>query len=1107
MQKKVTIVSICLGIVCLYSQIGYSEALNINFCDKLQQVLENQLLEGVDLGEFQFFLDMFQPNNMDLNGKIYVNVKTIPIPNVEGLSESDAKRVLKAWGFSLAETFYTPHPSVPEGIVIKTDPLANKKVIPGQTVRLRVSTGPGEEQQPQDPISAQEFLGELEGNGIKDIANEFGLLQRILNDENFDNGVLTHNDVYNAWIHNLQQFQTDMGPLLSALLPGLIPGLQEIFLAFLTLGDGEYKIYSAPVKNQFEGYMNGGTCSVPPVPTTAKGFARVTQTVESNAITGLTFEISFNIPNATNVKVLNIETLSTWWEVPVSQGQQSLIYSPTSDELAQIDTTKLFPDSYWDKFLLLVQSETYPDGEICVKLGDLDPAGIEAEGYGSFGIIAGLIALLDDQLRKATREQFGTEIGFDNPYLDKGSYIGLPLLLPDADADGDGASNRCEYKWFEKNYCRELVNKCGGSNVITKDGVDTGSTSTRKGSFTARLWYDPEIDEVYMDWEITPGVTLSKIIKIGIYDGMNSDEPLIYEFPGPYTTSPYKHTITQAELETLPPATNPHLIICTTNQQGISEKGEIGASLIQYCPELFVNGKSAIKLKQETIRYVTAALDANYRPQYCDVYSNCLIKLKNDRVVPPVPPISSGLINVDIVQDLDTLDYLYKITVTHNVANPLSAGIYAGNLGENGTLLIDLGTPISPIEKLLTPEEMGLISNTPLYILITSENYPDGELRAQLDCTADVRWINAVYGMETQDVCANGMPAYILLGYGTATNYADVPSAKYDVRILPGSGDASTCENTPVLRTSVQIYGDSTYTVIATGSEEYPTLLTLEDDNTPPQVGYAKFRFINAVKEGYDVDFYFAGWPPELSPLFAGVPELTSTDYYSIIAPDTLSIEVKIASTEDLIASYGEYTFLPGGVYSIILIGPTPLKNSYQLLILEDVPGELPTEGEGVSEGEGIPEGVVEGELEGVIEGELEGVIEGEIEGVVEGQVEGVVEGEIEGTIEGEGEIITIHSADTNGDSKINLSELLRVIQFFNMQGYHCALPGEESEDGYIPGYDGDKSCRPHASDYNPQNWKIELTELLRLIQFFNMNGYYPCPGIGEDNFCPGQPV
>ncbi len=177
--------------------------------------------------------------------------------------------------------------------------------------------------------------------------------------------------------------------------------------------------------------------------------------------------------------------------------------------------------------------------------------------------------------------------------------------------------------------------------------------------------------------------------------------------------------------------------------------------------------------------------------------------------------------------------------------------------------------------------------------------------------------------------------------------------------------------------------------------------------------------------------------------------------------------------------------------------------------VVEGTPEGTP-EGEGVAEGtpEGTPEGegLVEGTPEGTPEGE--GVAEGTPEGIPEGEglVEGTPEGEGlvegEGIIEGEGERPP-HSADQDGNWQISLRELLRVIQFFNMQGYHCALPGEESEDGYIPGFDGDKSCRAHASDYNPQDWRIGLSEVLRLIQFFNMGGYHPCPD-GEDGYCPG---
>jgi len=155
-----------------------------------------------------------------------------------------------------------------------------------------------------------------------------------------------------------------------------------------------------------------------------------------------------------------------------------------------------------------------------------------------------------------------------------------------------------------------------------------------------------------------------------------------------------------------------------------------------------------------------------------------------------------------------------------------------------------------------------------------------------------------------------------------------------------------------------------------------------------------------------------------------------------------------------------------------------------------------------VEGGEGVQEGSNEGiEGEGIQEGITEGIAEGE--GIQEGITEGIAEGEgiQEGSIEGE-IIRTYHSADKNNDGIIDLSELLRVIQFFNSGGYHCADNPEDTEDGYIPGIGDNITCKPHVSDYNPQDWQIDLGELLRLIQIFNIGHYYPCPGNSEDNFC-----
>lgn len=106
-----------------------------------------------------------------------------------------------------------------------------------------------------------------------------------------------------------------------------------------------------------------------------------------------------------------------------------------------------------------------------------------------------------------------------------------------------------------------------------------------------------------------------------------------------------------------------------------------------------------------------------------------------------------------------------------------------------------------------------------------------------------------------------------------------------------------------------------------------------------------------------------------------------------------------------------------------------------------------------------------------------------------EGSVEGVQEGEINPTV---------HSGDIDGGYIIDLSELLRIIQFYNSNGYHCDPAGE---DGFGPGL-GAQNCTPHSSDYSPRDWRIGLSELLRFIQLYNSGGYTPCD-TGEDGFCP----
>ena len=110
------------------------------------------------------------------------------------------------------------------------------------------------------------------------------------------------------------------------------------------------------------------------------------------------------------------------------------------------------------------------------------------------------------------------------------------------------------------------------------------------------------------------------------------------------------------------------------------------------------------------------------------------------------------------------------------------------------------------------------------------------------------------------------------------------------------------------------------------------------------------------------------------------------------------------------------------------------------------------------------------------------------------------------------------HSADFNGDFKLSLSELLRVIELYNTRfgttrtGHYKVQDG--SEDGFAPNPDLSNSesggnARFHSADTS-RDGKLGLSELLRVIEIYNYRegtvrtGEYRAENGTEDGFAPG---
>jgi hypothetical protein len=96
------------------------------------------------------------------------------------------------------------------------------------------------------------------------------------------------------------------------------------------------------------------------------------------------------------------------------------------------------------------------------------------------------------------------------------------------------------------------------------------------------------------------------------------------------------------------------------------------------------------------------------------------------------------------------------------------------------------------------------------------------------------------------------------------------------------------------------------------------------------------------------------------------------------------------------------------------------------------------------------------------------------------------------------------HSADLNENWKISQTELDRVIELYEYTesnvrsgSYHCDA---STHDGYEAGI-GDRGCKYHSADTN-NDWEIDLSENLRVVSLMNLGGYSPYSN-GEDGYAP----
>ena len=107
-----------------------------------------------------------------------------------------------------------------------------------------------------------------------------------------------------------------------------------------------------------------------------------------------------------------------------------------------------------------------------------------------------------------------------------------------------------------------------------------------------------------------------------------------------------------------------------------------------------------------------------------------VFQLSADQEVPPSGSTARG----GCFGQLDQATRRLSLVCTHNVQDPTVAHIHRGAPGENGTIIFDLGDPVSPIEATwnMTAAEMADLLAGNYYLNIHTGGRPAGEIRGQI---------------------------------------------------------------------------------------------------------------------------------------------------------------------------------------------------------------------------------------------------------------------------------------------------------------------------------------------------------------------------------------
>ncbi|MFD1632367.1 DUF4397 domain-containing protein [Haloplanus ruber] len=230
-------------------------------------------------------------------------------------------------------------------------------------------------------------------------------------------------------------------------------------------------------------------------------------------------------------------------------------------------------------------------------------------------------------------------------------------------------------------------------------------------------------------------------------------------------------------------------------------------------------------------------------------------------------------------------------------------------------------------------------ADTPFDLLVARDTQGGMlEVAAPSDGTANLRVAHLSPNAPDVDVYADGSAVLEGVGFGTVSDYLEVPAGERQLRITPAGDDGTT-----VFEGAVPVEADADYTVAAAGEvgdmvDQPFEPLVLEDDNATPAEDMARVRLVHASPDAPAVDVTLAS---NGDALFDGVAygdsgyvEVPAGEYTLEVRGDTEGNDGDVVASFDV--SLGGGTVSTGFAAGYLSPDDAPAETPFDLILAVD---------------------------------------------------------------------------------------------------------------------------------------------------------------------------